>query len=73
MSEPDVPPGQRGAKTAKISLPDNNLGITPPGPRQMDFGHFFEIKDFNGLDGFGMPRRAPEGADSSDRKTRVAP
>jgi hypothetical protein len=39
----------------------------------MDFGHFFEINDFNGLDGFGMPRRAPEGADSSDRKTRVAP
>jgi hypothetical protein len=72
MSEPDVPPGQRGAKTAKISLPDDNLGITPTGPRQMDFGYFFEINDFNGLDKFAMPRLAPEAGDLSDRRTRVA-
>ena len=71
MSEPDVPPGQHGAKTAKISLPDSNLGNTPPPPRQMDFGHFLESNDFNGLDNFGAPRWGSTRADSRFQRTRV--
>jgi hypothetical protein len=73
MSEPDVPPGQRGAKTAKISLPDDNLGITPPGPRQMDFGTFSTSFIFKGLGRQPNPAAGCLGFESQNRLNRVGP
>lgn len=67
MSRPD----NTARRRRRLRFPDDNLGITPPPPRQMDFGTFSSSFVFKGLSRRPDLAAGHRGFESRNRPNRV--